>query len=1097
MKEVLPQTEVTPQTHRYSARWYQATTLTERLPFLQNNTLLQIPPAEANRERAAQRFKQWKSQLPFNRSEQSFAQRLALDGLNEEGLHSLLAQSDEEIQAAFSTPPAWLVELINAFEQQDTSALDSIPFDQIDDPHTRVMCLAIKPLLANGFARLWNGIAQIQQSANHLPFHPRTIGALLFPQLINQLLAKLSKTLVLELNVARVQGRLQGETPEQRFDYFLQQLTQPENMLTLLEEYPVLARHLVERIGRWVTNELELLQRLSTDWDEICSTFFPAGDVGVLTEILEEAGDVHQGGHSVTLLTWSSGLRLVYKPRSLAIDVHFQELLEWLNAHGCQPSFRTFKILQKETHGWCEFVSVHACASEEEIQRFYQRLGGYLALLYSLEATDFHAQNLLASGEDPMLIDVETLFHPRNPNNNSGSSTYEMFKYSVQRVGLLPERIWSDEAGAGIDLSGLVGQQAQLTPFAVPTLKGQGTDEMHMARERIEADLGTNHRPMLQGQEVDTLEFEKNIITGFTTVYQLLLKQRDEFLASILPRFAHDEIRVLLRQTQTYTMMQTDSFHPNVLRDALDRERLFDRLWISAEQSPHLTRLIVAERADLIDDDTPKFTTFPASRNLFTVRGETLTEFFTESSLDSARKCIQHLDEQDLEKQIWLIRASFASLTLNAAHTSPKYGLQLLPPQAPVTNEQIMSEALSIGNRLHQLASPWEDMAGWWIMNIAGGQEWRPIAASLDLYSGLPGIALFLAYLGKLSGEEQYTTLSRASLKTLLALTHSLKQSRNWRSIGAYDGIGSLIYLLSHLGNIWHEPDLYQEAEELVALLPDLISQDDVFDVMNGAAGCIAALLSLYAVAPTEATLAAALQCGDHLLNHARPMAQGIGWGTPQQTPLAGMSHGNAGIALNLLRLAAVSKEERFRQTALEAMAYERSLFSSEQGNWPDLRETPATSTDANSPQATEKQAPSYMTAWCHGAVGIGLARLASLPYNDDVATREEIKAAVQTTLTRGFGRNHSLCHGDMGSLEFLLTAAQLLPNAYAKKEIEHLQGSLLENMKAEGWRSGVPMSIETPSLMIGLAGTGYALLRQIAPEQIPAVLVLDPPKPF
>ena len=40
--------------------------------------------------------------------------------------------------------------------------------------------------------------------------------------------------------------------------------------------------------------------------------------------------------------------------------------------------------------------------------RFYRRQGALLALLYALEATDFHAENLIASGEFPVLIDLET-----------------------------------------------------------------------------------------------------------------------------------------------------------------------------------------------------------------------------------------------------------------------------------------------------------------------------------------------------------------------------------------------------------------------------------------------------------------------------------------------------------------------------------------------------------------------------------------------------------------------------------------------------------------------------------------------------------------
>ena len=43
-----------------------------------------------------------------------------------------------------------------------------------------------------------------------------------------------------------------------------------------------------------------------------------------------------------------------------------------------------------------------------------------------------------------------------------------------------------------------------------------------------------------------------------------------------------------------------------------------------------------------------------------------------------------------------------------------------------------------------------------------------------------------------------------------------------------------------------------------------------------------------------------------------------------------------------------------------------------------------------------------------------------------------------------------------------------------------------------EGWLCGVPLAVETPSLMVGLAGMGYQLLRLAAPERVPSVLLLE-----
>jgi len=88
--------------------------------------------------------------------------------------------------------------------------------------------------------------------------------------------------------------------------------------------------------------------------------------------------------------------------------------------------------------------------------------------------------------------------------------------------------------------------------------------------------------------EVDVLEHVEAVVRGFINTYELLLKHRDDLLASDGPlaRFTEDEMRVIIRPTRIYAKMLENSFHPDVLRDALDRERLFDRLWVGIEDNP-------------------------------------------------------------------------------------------------------------------------------------------------------------------------------------------------------------------------------------------------------------------------------------------------------------------------------------------------------------------------------------------------------------------------------------------------------------------------------------------------------------------------------
>ena len=64
-------------------------------------------------------------------------------------------------------------------------------------------------------------------------------------------------------------------------------------------------------------------------------------------------------------------------------------------------------------------------------------------------------------------------------------------------------------------------------------------------------------------------------------------------------------------------------------------------------------------------------------------------------------------------------------------------------------------------------------------------------------------------------------------------------------------------------------------------------------------------------------TLAVAVQCGDRLLATAQTMATGIGWKTAMMPqPLAGFSHGAAGMAWALLQLATVTGIERFEYSS-------------------------------------------------------------------------------------------------------------------------------------------------------------------------------------
>jgi type 2 lantibiotic biosynthesis protein LanM len=449
---------------------------------------------------------------------------------------------------------------------------------------------------------------------------------------------------------------------------------------------------------------------------------------------------------------------------------------------------------------------------------------------------------------------------------------------------------------------------------------------------------------------------------------------------------------------------------------------------------------------------------------------------------------LRQMSDGDLTQQLWVIRASLATLVRGQGRTTRKGSRPVRPETG--AGDGFLAAARSIGDHLESVALRDEKEASWVGLVASPGEDYwslRPLGS--DLYDGHPGVLLFLAYLGALTGEVRYTSLAESALASFRRMVDRSRSTL--KTIGYADGWGGIIYTYAHLSAMWERPDLLAEADALVGALRPLIDQDDDLDLIRGSAGCIGGLISLYRRSPSARTIDAAVRCGNQLLSRARTMERGIAWDSrfPTLGPLTGFAHGNAGIAWALGELADLTGEARFRTAERAAVAYERSLFSAEAKNWPDLRDRSTLGPTGDSGGARS------MCAWCHGAPGIGLARILSLGRLDESATRAEIEAALETTLARGFGDNHSLCHGDLGNLETLLQAGERLAEPRWQAEADRIAANTLESIRRNGWICGVPSGVETPGLMTGLAGIGYGLLRLAEPRRTPSVLGLESPK--
>jgi type 2 lantibiotic biosynthesis protein LanM len=941
-------------------------------------------------------------------------------------------------------------------------------------------CLvSVSPAIQKAKALVQQGAEALGRSHAYLPFDLGTIADTLSAPLAPQLLMILSRTLILELNIARLEGRLTGNTPEERFESFIERLQDSNDAARVLSEYPVLTDQLNNRLEKWASFSLEFLRDLCDDWTSLRQLSGRA--IGQLSSIDAGAGDTHREGRSVMIVTFADHFKLVYKPRSLAIDEHFQSLLVWLNERGARPAFPTTRVLNRGRHGWSEFITAADCRSEGEISRFYERQGGYLAVLYALNATDFHYENLIAAGENPALIDVEALFHPRTANAfGNPDPGFAALAQSVLAVGLLPMRFWVSEEYSGIDLSGLSNPAGQLSPRAVPTWNKVDTDEMHMVRRRTEMSGGHNC-PKLNGTEVKAFDYVEHILAGFYSTYELLLRRRSEF-RDLLACFAGDEVRFIARPTRTYATLLFESFHPDLLRDNGGRRALFERLREGSAQSPVLDRLLSSECNDLDRGDIPIFTTRPFSRHLWNSDGECMENFFSETPIALVSDRLDALSKKDLERQAWTVRASIATLSPDWSGANRRQARAAGEPsgEAGVSFKELILAACAVGDRIEQLALPGGNGTNW--IGLASLDERRRQLSPLgfDLYDGLPGVILFLAYLAKISGNARYRDLAESAMVTFQRQIDSHRAG--WGGIGGFAGWGSVIYVLSHLSIVLDNPSLAATAENLVESLADRIRQDRALDVIGGAAGCVLALRSLEQVKPSTGIIEAARSCGDHLVQTSQPVGKGLGWPSlaAVKSPLTGFAHGSAGIAYALFTVAHLTKEPRFDNAARAAIEYERGLFSPVQRNWPDFRSS------SNG---------GFATYWCHGAPGIGLSRLCSLRFFDEPLLREEIYIALATTLSAGFGGSHIACHGDLGNTDILLYAGETLGEPRWRERAKQQTARVLSSARDGGWVLDNPLNVETPGFMTGLAGIGYTFLRLADPSGVPCVLALAPPQ--
>lgn len=399
---------------------------------------------------------------------------------------------------------------------------------------------------------------------------------------------------------------------------------------------------------------------------------------------------------------------------------------------------------------------------------------------------------------------------------------------------------------------------------------------------------------------------------------------------------------------------------------------------------------------------------------------------------------------------------------------------------------RFLEVADTIGRQLVRDAIWHGERCSWliWTKEPQGG-VFRSIyrAASVDLYSGVAGIALFLARLCNITGDVHQRRVVRGAARQIVAQL----QEPPANPIGLYTGALGAAWALAEIGETLGDDALIGDGLAAIEAACRCPVPATAYDLLGGRAGAIIVLLAMAKSHGRPDLIDIAERFADELVSAGEASPDGLSWPlhAGESHNLLGLSHGTAGIALALFELAAIRPEPRYREAAAAALRYERRYFDVARSAWPDFR-----------PQPGQESHPAFPAAWCHGSTGIGLSRLRTHQLDPgDPLTLPEIDAAIAAA-SRALnvpmmpGADFSLCHGILGNNELLLLAGERFARADAIAAAQRVgdAGIELVHRPRNPWGCGVPDAGETPSLMIGTAGIGLHYLRLYDPAATPSI---------
>lgn len=614
--------------------------------------------------------------------------------------------------------------------------------------------------------------------------------------------------------------------------------TSQEGWLARLERLPALA-YLVGTVCRqWQHVQTELFARLAADHALLVEQMWEGEDPGPLDSVRGEAGDRHAGGRSVSLLYFASGRAVVYKPKDMRHAAAYLDLVGRLNRElSLDLPERTVLIRSdrgddghaaslaahcENDYGWEELVPHRPCADVGGFARFYRRLGMTIRLVQLLEGRDLWADNLIADGEHPALIDLECLLYPR-----------------VQA----PPAISADQHGLLDELESTVVRTAMAFQSWTPAKQSASLDIGCLSRiGSLEITPGVPALPLPPYRPVrldetgatvtaDPWEYTEELTEGYREMHRALYRLRVELASpdGPLASFRGIWVRYIWRHTWDGYKIVRASTSPLALDSGATRETVIAGALQGALTAvagdpgrSDLLEVVLAELDSFRQLDIPFFRSLTSSSSVFTADGREIPGHFRSTGWQRLQQRVAELDGFDLDAQLAVLTGCVDAARAGTEQPAPAVP-RTVRARIPGSGE-LLDHAVRIGDQI--LA---DRRGNGWL-----GQSWYPGSGlrqvevlGLDLVSGTPGLAVLFAELWAATGEPRF---HRVALRTLTAAARLIdpdsprafafaadgRLAGGVPVPGGFAGPGALIHALARAGTLLGEPQLVASAQALV-----------------------------------------------------------------------------------------------------------------------------------------------------------------------------------------------------------------------------------------------------------------------------------------